>query len=119
MNMLTIEKDKSIYIANKPVDMRKSIDGLCYLVVEELRMNPQGNCLYIFYNKSKDKLKILCWHKNGFILFYKRLERGRFKLPKDNMDELIISESQLQWLIAGLDFMLMDEFKSLNYTSFF
>lgn len=116
--MLTINEQTEIYISNKPVDMRKAIDGLSMLVVEVLEKNPQDDALYIFYNKAKDKVKILMWHKNGFILFYKRLEKGKFKFPKLGDNNFIINKKQLTWLIAGLDFLLMEEFKELNYKNY-
>jgi len=116
--MLTITGNTEIHIANAPVDMRKAIDGLSVAVIELLDKSPQADAMYIFYNKSFDKIKILFWHKNGFVLFYKRLEKGKFKFPKKTDTQLIINKKQLSWLIAGLDFLLMDEFKELNYDDY-
>lgn len=117
--MLVISEATEIHISNTPVDMRKAIDGLCVLVIEMLDKSPQEDALFIFYNKAKDKVKIFLWHKNGFILFYKRLERGKFKIPTKIEMTLTITKEQLSWLISGLDFMLMDEFKELNYDNYY
>mgnify|MGYP002177686305 CR=1 FL=1 len=87
-------------------------------VIELLDKSPQAYAMYIFYNKSFDKIKILFWHKNGFVLFYKRLEKGKFRFPKKTDVQLSINKKQFSWLVAGLDFMLMDEFKELNFDDY-
>jgi transposase len=70
---------RQIWIYRKPIDFRRSIDGLSVIVIQEMQHNPEeGIC--IFYNRHQDKLKCLSWHKNGFILAYKRLEKGSFIL---------------------------------------
>ena len=110
-------KSEKILIANRPVDFRKAIDGLSCLVVEQLKDKPCEG-IYIFYNKSKDKIKILGWHGNGFILLYKRLETGKFKIaPKE--DGIIIDEKQLNWLLMGLDWELLSNWKNTNFSAFF
>src|SRR5690606_7065524 len=117
--MIKLSETTKIYILSNPVDMRKSIDGLTVLVVELLETNPQEGSLFLFYNKSKDKVKGLVWHKNGFMLFYKRLEQSRFKFTKSMRDTSItISYEQLQWLLAGLDFVLMNQFPELNFKNY-
>ena len=63
---ITLQAEK-IYLANKYVDFRKSINGLCALVVEEMQKEP-GKGIYIFYNKNLDRIKVLGWHRNGFAL---------------------------------------------------
>ena len=76
--------DQKVYLANFAVDMRKSIDSLSILVSSHLDQNPGDGALYVFSNRQRNKLKILYWDCNGFCLWYKRLERERFKLPKQN-----------------------------------
>jgi len=61
----------------------------------------QGH-LFVFCNRQKDKLKILRWDTNGFWLYYRRLERGRFKWPVQSSPGLSITRRQLQWLLDGL-----------------
>ena len=115
--MLTI-KDLPVYIATKPIDFRKSIDSLCMIIANMWKQDPQQG-LYIFYNKHHDKLKILFWNINGFVLTYKRLERGRFFTNLDSdMKLLTISEQQMQWLVAGLDWQLMSVFKPLTFQQY-
>jgi transposase len=71
-----------VYLCREPVDLRKSIDGLGTLVEAGLERNPFEGALFVFTNRRRDKLKILYWERNGFVLWYKRLERERFKWPK-------------------------------------
>lgn len=114
--MLKLRDEIKIYISTQPIDARKSIDGLCALIVESFDDNPQGGNLFIFINKSRDKVKIIWWDINGFILHYKRLEKGRFVLPKlGGINKLEISQTQLHGLLAGLDFTLMCHFPEINY----
>ena len=70
-----------VYLCKQPVDMRKSINGLAALVEGMLALNPFSEHLFIFANRRRDKLKILYWERSGFVLWYKRLERERFKWP--------------------------------------
>ena len=97
-------KSQTIFIANKPIDFRKSIDGLCALVVE-MQKDP-GVGIYIFYNKNRNRVKILGWHRNGFALIYKRLETGKFFIHCDG-DNLQINSEQLNWLLIGVDWKLL------------
>lgn len=117
--MILLRKDIKIYFYVPIVDMRKAIDGLTVLIIEALENEPQSGDLFIFRNRS-DKVKIIYWDRNGFILHYKRLEKGKFKFPKIcKKDKFEISSEQLSWLLAGLDFVLMEEFSELNYENYF
>jgi len=117
--MIYLSNKTNIFIYSLPVDMRKSIDGLSLLVDEALNQLPQSGSLYIFHNKSSNKVKVLYWDKNGFIMHYKRMEKGRFKFPKSNDEyHYKISHDQLSWLLAGLDFILMDTFSELDFSHY-
>jgi len=118
--MLTLREGLKIFVSLTPVDMRKSIDGLNALVLDELKCAPQSGHLFLFYNKKKDKVKMVYWDRNGFVLHYKRLDRGRFKLSTSEKEDVIeIEEQQLQWLLAGLEFQLMQAFNELNYEYYY
>ncbi len=82
----------SVYIAISPVDMRKSINGLSSMVSGELKMDPLSSNLFVFSNRSRKIIKILYWHYNGFCIWQKRLERGKFKWP-ENREEVIVEIS--------------------------
>ena len=118
--MLKLPAGMQIVIATEAIDMRKSIDGLSVAVVEQLSKNPQSNQLYIFHNRRGDKVKLLYWDRNGFCLFYKKLERGRFCFPTGlTAPHFDIDEQQLSWLLAGFDFMGMASYPELNFTHYF
>jgi len=117
--MLKIKEGTKIFVSIEPIDARKSIDSLACLVQEKFNDTPQSGNLFIFFNKSKDKVKVLYWDEIGFALHYKRLEKHRFAVPKlTNMSHMEITEVQLQGLLAGLDFTLMRRFTELNYSKF-
>ena len=118
--MLKLAKDVKVFVCLTPEDMRKSINGLSGLVVEELGGELTSGDIYLFFNKSRDRVKGLYWDKNGFVLHHKRLEKHKFVLPpKQEVSALEISEVQLHGLFAGLDFMLMKQFNDIDYTTIF
>ena len=93
----------NIWLYSNPTDMRKSIDGLSIIVFEKLSKNPCDPDLFVFYNTAKNKLKILYYDKNGFCLWYKRLEKGRFLLPNlPEQDSYYLIIEKLRWLLDGL-----------------
>ena len=109
-----VEPD-DIYLHTDFVDFRKSINGLLAIIESELALNAFNGAVFIFCNKKQDKLKPLYWDKTGFALWYKRLEKQRFKWPKcDELKHAKLSEQQLTWLLGGYD---MVGHRSLNYTA--
>lgn len=93
-----------VYLACGPTDLRKSIDGLAALVKESFNLDPFSSSLFVFCNRQRDKVKILRWDHNGFWLYYRRLERGRFQWPEKTAGttSLAIDYRQLRWLLDGL-----------------
>jgi len=84
--------------------MRKSIDGLAAIVQMSFSLDPFSTSLFVFCNKSRNKIKILQWENNGFWLYYKRLERGKFRWPDGNNSNTInITQRELNWLLDGLE----------------
>ena len=109
---------KQIWIYRQKVDFRCSIDGLTFLVVNELKQNPKDG-VYLFFNRTHDKIKGLSWHKNGFILFYKRLEVGRFQMNfNKTIGAIEVNLDEFGWLLAGLEWQTMKNWKELNYDQF-
>jgi len=106
--MLTISEGSNIYVYVDPVDMRKSINGLIIILREVFDVNPQSGDLYLFVNKSRNKIKCLVWDANGFVLYYKRLEKGRFNYSKYlSGNQVLVTQAQLKALLMGLDFYLV------------
>lgn len=116
--MLMDPDSLKVMIYNIPVDMRRAIDGLSVMVSEQFGESPTSGSLYVFYGRSKDKLKVLYWERNGFCLFYKRLEKGHFKLPAPGDKTMTITKQQLRWLLDGLDITLIKGHASLAYDIF-
>jgi transposase len=101
--MLNEIKAYRVYLACGSTDMRKAIDGLAAIVQECFSLDPFSSSLYVFCNRSRNKIKILYWEHNGFWLYYRRLEKGRFKWPEaSNSTPLSISYRELRWLLDGL-----------------
>ena len=90
-----------VYLACGSTDLRKSIDGLAAVVQEEFQLNPLSSAMFVFCNRGRDKLKILHWEHNGFWLYYRRLERGKFQWPEKG-SPMTIGKRQLNWLLDGL-----------------
>ena len=104
--MITIPGSVRILIGSTPIDMRKSIDGLMAIVQEELEENAYSGHLFVFVSRRCDRVKILTWDQGGFVLVYKRLERGQFKLPHMDPSAMAIEidATQLTMLLDGIDF---------------
>lgn len=101
--MLTLNEGTCVYLACGSTDLRKSIDGLAALVSQVFQLDLFSSSLFVFCNRDRDKLKILVWETNGFWLYYRRLERGRFRWPEHaDQKTRAISRRQLQWLLDGL-----------------
>lgn len=107
-----------IWCANEPVDFRKAINGLSELVVRHFDHGLE-NHLFVFYNRAKDKLKLLAYHRNGMLLIYKHLDTKRFTLSMDKESYIELTEQQLTWLLAGLDWITMSQFDSLEYDDYY
>jgi transposase len=92
-----------VYLAAGVTDMRKSINGLSLVVSEQLAHDPFSGSVFVFCNRARDKLKILYWECNGFWLYYRRLDKGKFQWPSGPCQpSIVLSVRELQWLLEGL-----------------
>jgi transposase len=103
--MLTLPPSVKIYLASTPVDLRKGFDGLMSIVKNQWQHDAFSGHLFVFLSRRRDRVKVLFWDKGGFVLYYKRLERGRFRLPPITAQttSLELESSQLTMLLDGLD----------------
>lgn len=104
--MLGLTLPATVYLSTKPTDMRKSIDGLCGEVADYLGGQPTDGSLFAFYNRRRDKLKMLWWDRDGYWVLYKRLEAGTFELPSAAQGEQRrwqLSAEQLQLILTGVE----------------
>lgn len=103
--MLLLPRAVRILLAREPVDMRNSIDGLAAIVRTQWKENLYAGHLFVFVSRRGDRVKILSWDAGGFVLTYKRLEQGRFRLPAFQEDALgaQLDATQLSMLLDGID----------------
>jgi transposase len=103
--MIVPAEHTRVYLAVGDTDMRKQIDGLAVLVADVLEQDPFSESLFVFCNARRNKIKILLWQHNGFWLWYRRLERERFRWPQPQGAgaAIEVSARELRWLLEGLD----------------
>jgi transposase len=103
--MLTIAPGTKVYLAAEPVDLRRGHDGLCALVKSTLALDPFAGHLFVFVGRRGDRIKVLFWDRGGFVLYYKRLARGRFQLPRvpSGADRVVLDGTELAMLLGGFD----------------
>jgi transposase len=118
MFSLLIQSER-IWVAGHPIDFRRSIDGLCAQVTECFEMKPQDG-IYVFYNARRNRLKLLVWHYNGFMMIYKRLEKSHFPFCfSKNFEKISIEEKALQGLLLGLDWQRITQWKEVKFENYF
>jgi transposase len=102
--MLTLHDTIKFELYLPPTDMRKSFDSLSGIVQNQLSHNPTNGVAYLFINKLRDKVKILHWRTGGFVLYYKRLEKGTFEVPiyEKSVQSIVLDYSQLVLLFDGI-----------------
>lgn len=100
--MINSKKIKKVHFACGVTDMRKSIDGLAIIIQERFKLDPFSEALFVFCNKHKNILKILHWDYNGFWIYTKRLEKGKFKWPESENDTIRADLNELYFFFRGL-----------------
>ena len=101
--MLTdFTKAEHIYLACGYTDMRRSIDGLAAIVKQSFNLDPFCSSVFLFCGRRCNRIKALYWDNDGFVLLYKRLERGRFQWPRDEDEVRDLTPQQFRWLMEGL-----------------
>ncbi len=92
-----------IYLVTGYTDMRKSIDGLMGIIQNTYRLDPYSNALFLFCGRRCDRLKALHFDKDGFVLYYKRLDAGgRYQWPRKASEVRPLSRPEFRWLTQGL-----------------
>jgi transposase len=94
-----------IWLCTGPTDMRRGFDRLAEQAQQVTRQHPQSGHLFVFRSRRGDRLKALYWDKDGYVLWYKRLEVGTFKLPKLGAEQVSVElkASELAMLLDGID----------------
>ena len=103
--MLSLPPSVWIYVCTEPVDMRKQHDGLAGVTTSLLSADPLSGQLFVFFNRARNRIKLLWWDRGGFALLYKRLERGTFQFPEaiDGNKRVRIDAGELTLILEGID----------------
>jgi transposase len=100
--MIALDAHTKVYLARGHTDMRCQIDGLAARVEDVLQADPFSSHLFVFCNRARDKIKVLVWYRNGFWMWYRRLEKQRFWWPAGtDRGAVELSVRELQWLLEG------------------
>jgi transposase len=101
--MLTISRGVRIYVCTAPADMRRSFDGLARMAEDEMGQDPFTGHLFVFRNRRGDRVKILYWDRDGYAIWYKRLEEGTFRFPESGEGRVEVERSALLLLLDGME----------------
>ncbi len=104
--MLNLPSAARIFVAREPADMRKGFDGLSSLVIDVIDEDPQSGHVFCFFNKRRDRVKLLVWDRSGYWLLYKRIEHGRFRVydqVSDDKNSFEMRAVDLSLLLEGID----------------
>lgn len=100
--MISLPEDVPVYLFTTPTDMRKGFDTLSALAQEHTKVSPIAGGLFVFLSRERNKVKVLTWDKDGYVLYYKRLEAGVFRVEeKAGYEE--ITGVDLSMLLQGMD----------------
>lgn len=100
---MLIPAGMQIHLALEPVSLLKSIDGLCAEVEQRFGDDPMSGHLFVFFNRTRTSAKLLFWDHGGFVVVYKRLERGCFQVPVARVDRVRMTSAELAALLEGID----------------
>ena len=114
-----IDLSNVIFVHTSYVDMRKSINGLSLLVCASSNTIFEQGKAFVFLNKSRDKIKILIKENNEFMLIYKRIDKGQFKISFTSKTAILLKKQQLRWLFEGLDYATLKTPESPTFTHHF
>jgi transposase len=105
--MLSWPPTVKIFLGADPTDMRKGFDSLAYLVESSMSLDPLSGHLFVFRSRRGDRIKILYWDADGYVLWYKRLEKGCFRFPAAAADVATkgveVKAADLMMLLDGVD----------------
>ena len=101
--MLSLGGNHRVFLCRSAVDFRKAHDGLCAIIRDQFRDDPFSGDVFAFFNRAKDRIKLVVWDRNGFWLCYKRLERGTFPFAVSGAGRVEIEQGQLAMILEGIE----------------
>lgn len=113
-SMIAHRHPNNIWLYPQPVDMRKSFDGLIAACTQFLQENPVSGDYFIFINKRKTHLKLLCWQPCGYFIWYKRLEQGQFNWPTPSSEKTQLTPIDFQLMLSGIQIKKYRQFKRFS-----
>ena len=115
--MLSFPSTVKVFACREPIDMRKSFDGLCGCIQQQLGADPLSGHLFAFFNKRATMVKVLLWDRTGFCIWFKRLEKGRFSIASLNANGNAMELPQLMLILEGMDLTGARQRKRYRLTS--
>jgi transposase len=102
--MLTLPPGVRVFVATARVDGRKGIDGLSALVRSQFAQDPLSGTMFVFFSRRADRVRVLYWDRDGYVLVTKRLEKGYYRLPwPAEQDRVVIEAAELLLVLEGID----------------
>lgn len=109
------ESTTKVWLYPTATDMRKSFNGLSALVKNKLKENALSGDLFIFVNRRLTLMKILYFDRNGYCIWYKKLEQGTFQIPKTSDEKVRMNDTQLTLILEGIDLSSIQQRKRYHH----
>jgi transposase len=101
--VLSVAGNQRVFLCRSAVDFRKAHDGLCAIIRDGFGDDPFSGDIFAFFNRAKDRIKLIVWDRNGFWLCYKRLEKGTFPFAVSGSGRVEIERGQLSMILEGIE----------------
>lgn len=117
LNDANASEFKKVYLATGFTDLRRGIDGLANIIRFQFKLDPYDkNTLFLFCGRRNDRIKALLWESDGFLLMYKRLDKGAFRWPRSTDEAMSITEDQYRILMQGFEIVARNPISELKET---
>jgi transposase len=114
--MLNLAGNHRVFLCRSPVDFRKAHDGLCSIIRDQFGDDPFSGDLFAFFNRAKDRIKLVVWDRNGFWLCYKRLEKGTFPFAVSGEGRVEIERGELAMILEGIEWKTAKKYLHFSST---
>lgn len=105
--MIALPAQIRVFVYRLPTDMRKSFHGLVALTESAVKQDPLSGSLFVFFNRQRDRIKILYWGQTGFCIWYQQLQKGTYQLPAakslEEQETMEVTRAQLSLILDGID----------------
>jgi transposase len=114
--VLSLGGTHRVFLCRSPVDFRKAHDGLCAIIRDEFKDDPFSGDVFAFFNRARDRVKLVLWDRNGFWLLYKRLEKGTFPFLVSGKGRVEIAQAELAMILEGIEWKSAKKFSRFSST---